>query len=71
MESLEQNIEQLLENSNKYIALEAQYVLQTQKLEKTQRRVENLEEEIAAFGPWKQLSKVNFTHDNGNWKLNV
>lgn len=62
LESLEQNSAQLLETGNKYNALETQYQMQTKKLEATLRRVENLEEEIVAFGDWKKHSKVIFNH---------
>lgn len=60
LEALQENTTQLQEKGRKYNELETQFEMQKHHLESCQRRVNDLESEIAAFGEWKEISKVSF-----------
>lgn len=58
LQSLHENTSQLLEKSRKFNELDAQLEVQRNDLQRANRRVAELENEIAAFGDWKDMSKT-------------
>lgn len=57
LDALQTAGEQVQASIRKYTALETQYELINTQREVEQRRIRELEDEIAAFGEWKELSK--------------
>lgn len=56
---MKKNAIHLLEKCRKYIELDAKFEKQKHNLESCQRRVKDLENEIATFGEWKEITKVS------------
>lgn len=58
LQSLHENTSQLQEKGRKFNELDAQFEIQRNDLQRANRRVAELENEIAAFGEWKEMSKT-------------